>query len=392
MSLSLKRGVQLNLIVIFAAVLFIATEAYLYINRENEEYRTACQADLSALQTLGSLQQLLWRAEKAERNFLLTRKRKYAEQAQNSLVEFQKGLTHWKDDRTRDELLKSARQYDQLLATMVSNINRGRITRGRQISLQLSELGEEIRKTIAAVSESKLIDLFSRIQAGRGIAAKTVRTIWVGSLLILIATLFFSVVFARKVARPVQQITDVLQKALDGDLGQRTELKPGDEIKELGQSLDRLLLQMKTFDQLKVQKITEEKEKLEAVLNLLPEGVIIADSEGKISLINNSCLRFFGLSLDRVVEKPLSEVAAIDKRLKDLVAETFTGRKKVTDREVEISVGLKQPVQKKTLLVNTALVRRPDGEISYVVVFLKEISKKERVGLKEKIKHALGEK
>ncbi|RKY72531.1 MAG: hypothetical protein DRQ24_04825 [Candidatus Latescibacterota bacterium] len=391
MSLSLRRYVQLNLIVILSVVLFVATEACLYIKRVNEEYRTASQAELSTLQTLQSLQRLLWRAEKAERNFLITRKREYAEQTQESIVEFEKRITNWEDSQTRDELLKSARQYNQLLVTMVGNIDRGRTTQGRQISLQLSELREEIRKTIAAASESRMIDLLSRIQASQGMAAKTVRTIWVGSLLVLIATLFFSVVLARKVARPVQQISDVLQKALDGDLSQRTGLKPGDEIRELGQSLDRLLVQMKTFDQLKVQKITEEKEKLEALLDILPEGVIIVDSEGRINLINNSCLRFFGLSMDSAVEKPLSEVAAIDKQLRDLVTETFTGRKKIAGKEVKISVGLERPTQ-KTVLVNTAMVHRSDGEISYVVLSLKEITKEEKVGLKRKIKDALGKK
>ncbi|MCD6170155.1 MAG: PAS domain-containing protein [Candidatus Latescibacteria bacterium] len=391
MSLSLRRYIELNLIVTLSVVLFVATEAYLYIKRVNEEYRIASQAELSTLQTLQALQRLLWRAEKAERNFLTTRKKEYAEQTQESIVEFEKRITDWEDNQTRDELLKSARQYNQLLVTMVGNIERGRTTQGRQISLQLSELREEIRKTIAAAFESKMIDLLSRIQASRGMAAKTVRTIWVGSLLVLIGTLFFSVVLARKVARPVQQISDVLQKALDGDLSQRTELKPGDEIRELGQSLDRLLVQMKTFDQLKVQKITEEKEKLEALLDILPEGVIIVDSEGRINLINNSCLRFFGLSMDSAVEKPLSEVAAIDKQLRDLVTETFTGRKKIADREVKISVGLERPAQ-KTVLVNTAMVHRSDGEVSYVVVSLKEISKGEKVGLKRKIKDALGKK
>ena len=392
MRLSCKNSLRLSLIVIFAGVVFIATETYLY-NRKNREYITAWQTDLSALQALESLQQLLWRAKKAEGNFLLSRKREYAEQAQSSLTEFQEKLSRWKDDETGNELLNSARQYEQLFATMVSNISRGRLTRGRQIALELSELGEKIQGTIATMSQRRRADLFSQMQASQRLTVKTARTIWVAALLVLIAILFYAIVSARKLARPVRQITDVLQKALDGDLDQRTGLKPRDGMGKIGQSLDKLLFQLKTFDQLKVEKITEEKEKLEAVLNLLSEGVIITDSEGKICLMNNPCLQFFGLSLDGVVEKPVSEIAAMDKRFKDLVTVTLTDRKKITDRKVEISVGMERPAQ-KTLLVNTALVRRPDGEILYIVVLFRVISKskKEKMGLKEKIKQALGEK
>ncbi len=91
MHLSCKNSLRLSLIVIFAALAFIATETYLY-NRKNREYITAWQTDLSALRALESLQQLLWRVKKAEGNFLLARKREYAEQAQSSLTEFQEKL------------------------------------------------------------------------------------------------------------------------------------------------------------------------------------------------------------------------------------------------------------------------------------------------------------
>jgi CHASE3 domain sensor protein len=199
--------------VIFAAVLFITTETYLY-NRENSEHITAWQTDLSALQTLESLQQLLWRVKKAEGNFLLTRKREYAEQAQSSLTEFQEELSRWKDDETGNELLNSTRQYEQLFATMVNNISRNRLTRGRQIALELSELGDKIQGTIAAMSQRRQADLFSQIQASQRLTVGTARTIWVAALLVLIAILFYAIVSARKVTRPVRQITDVLQKAL----------------------------------------------------------------------------------------------------------------------------------------------------------------------------------
>lgn len=68
MRLSCKNSLRLSLIVIFAAVVFIATETYLY-NRKNKEHITAWQTDLSALQALESLQQLLWRVKKSRGKF-----------------------------------------------------------------------------------------------------------------------------------------------------------------------------------------------------------------------------------------------------------------------------------------------------------------------------------
>jgi two-component system sensor histidine kinase ResE len=124
---------------------------------------------------------------------------------------------------------------------------------------------------------------------------------------------------ARSIARPVNEISDVALRMVEGDLQQQIPVKSGDEIGQLATNLNRMA---SALDQT-IKALGSEKAKIENVLANMSEGVIATDLEGKVILINRRAREVLGTG-DSLV--PDVYQGAGGEALRDLVTEvTGTG-------------------------------------------------------------------
>ncbi|HID95998.1 MAG TPA: PAS domain-containing protein [Candidatus Latescibacteria bacterium] len=207
-------------------------------------------------------------------------------------------------------------------------------------------------------------------------------------MIVFVIGLGFAILLPLKITSAFQQISRAIKRSMDANLNEIVDVKAEGEIGDLSRILNRFISQIKVFDDLKVKRIVEERGKLETTLNLLPECVIITDSENKVNFMNNACLQFFGLSFDNVTGKPLSKVRGIDEELIKLIDEATAKRSRIIGKIIEIYSGS----GKRRIWVNIGAVRRSDGEVSsFVTVFgeiLEERTKAE--GIKDRIIKVLG--
>ncbi len=98
---------------------------------------------------------------------------------------------------------------------------------------------------------------------------------------ILLSSLF-AYMAARSIARPVNEISRVTLKMVEGDLSQQIPVKSSDEIGQLAGNFNRMA---SALDQT-IKALGSEKAKIENVLANMSEGVMATDLEGNVMLLN----------------------------------------------------------------------------------------------------------
>jgi two-component system phosphate regulon sensor histidine kinase PhoR len=96
--------------------------------------------------------------------------------------------------------------------------------------------------------------------------------------------LVLNVLASRKLAQPIEQITQAAQAISAGDFNVKVYAEEyGKELETLGRSVNTMAAEIKK----RVREITQEKETLNTILRSMSDGVMVVDVHGRIMLINS---------------------------------------------------------------------------------------------------------
>ena len=161
----------------------------------------------------------------------------------------------------------------------------------------------------------------ARAAAGRGIAAAL--------LLALGLALLAGALWARRLSRPIARLSEVAQRVERGELGARVRVGTGDELEDLARALDGARNQLAS----RIAEATLERERLEAVLDGMAEGVLVTDRAGRVRHANPALRRIFGM------ERPVTGRSLGETLRSPGVAEAFedVSDGRTVSREVQVT-------------------------------------------------------
>ena len=137
--------------------------------------------------------------------------------------------------------------------------------------------------------------------------------------LILIVLIFFS---ARLVTAPIKELTKGALEISKGNLDYKIRIKTKDEIQELAQGFNEMARRLKvyyaTLEQkvkdrtnelaLAKNKIEQEKNRIEAILISIADGVFVVDAQGRLALLNPAVERIAGFEEKDCLGQPYNQV------------------------------------------------------------------------------------
>lgn len=128
-----------------------------------------------------------------------------------------------------------------------------------------------------------------------------------GTVLALLLTAALGIVLARTITTPVKEITRQATAMADGDFNGQVRIYSEDEIGQLGETFNQLTRKLKQA----LSQAEAEKEKFSSILTNMTEGVIAADGNRDIILVNKPAQRILGVSYKTVLGKNLHDVLSI---------------------------------------------------------------------------------
>lgn len=192
---------------------------------------------------------------------------------------------------------------------------------------------------------------------------------WMGGVMTLL--IVASILFARRLVRPLRQITEAAHAIRRGELQQAIPVTMSNEI---GVLVDEFNAMTRTVQNALGQLINEEK-KLSSVLNSVAEGIVYLDLERRIVLLNPAAQHLLGCSED-VVGKPVEAVLE-----SDVVEQVFplTSMSTTSRRTRNHEVTLVQDEKKRFLKVVSSPVFFEEGTPIGTVFVLDDVTHEKEI-------------
>jgi two-component system phosphate regulon sensor histidine kinase PhoR len=119
----------------------------------------------------------------------------------------------------------------------------------------------------------------------------------VGALLLgLVLSTGVAYLVARRISRPLKELTRTATGIAAGDLSRRLWRYPANEVGELGRAFDRMADSLQS----QIQEVTQARDRLQAVLRSMVEGVLAVHSDGTVILANRAVREMLGIQMDPV--------------------------------------------------------------------------------------------
>lgn len=195
--------------------------------------------------------------------------------------------------------------------------------------------------------------------------AQTTRTIIVAVFLALVLAILMAYIFSKTITEPIRQLTAKAKLFASGDLKQTVEVLSEDEIGQLSESFNYMASELNKT----IGEAFREKNKLEAILHNMTDGVISFDKNGEISHANTVA----------------AEMLEVDKL--DFTLDTFTRKYDLeldepSDNDEDgraVQLQYTFPVGEKYINAGFSPYFNESEEIEGIVVVLQDITKQKKL-------------
>lgn len=190
--------------------------------------------------------------------------------------------------------------------------------------------------------------------------------------IVVIALFYYLPVFLHRAFSEINSIlTDISRGiyTIDIDLDEYKQ-RTGKEFFAVIVTLKEMLKSIRTFDQLKKEKIIEHHSRIISILNLTENGFLILDLKGNIVFINDAVTEAFKSLTEATNILDTNFPPDVENNLKKYVVELLKSLTKLEPRQFFV------PSLKKHLGLNSAIVRGPGGEASGAIVSISNLTKK----------------
>ncbi|MBF0527714.1 MAG: HAMP domain-containing protein [Deltaproteobacteria bacterium] len=166
-----------------------------------------------------------------------------------------------------------------------------------------------------------------------------------------------SLVFSHVIVRLLRQFSALAVKIGHGDFSRRLPVGRRDELGELALVINEMSSRLSEL----VGQLTSEKRNLDTIVRSLSEGLMVTDSQGRLTMINPAFLKMFPTELE-MIGRPLIEVTRYP-AMNETLSRVIASREEQV-REITIIEG-----QVRTLLTHWAPLVDQESVYGVVAVF-----------------------
>ena len=135
------------------------------------------------------------------------------------------------------------------------------------------------------------------------------RKIVLGGLLIALFAAIISLLVARRISRPLEEMKKSADRFAEGDLAHRLLVPDTKEMEALGEAMNQMAAQLDS----KIKTAIRQKNELETVLSSMLEGVIAVDMDERIISINQVAARMFNDEPEKFQGQSIQEAIRVSR-------------------------------------------------------------------------------
>ena len=165
-----------------------------------------------------------------------------------------------------------------------------------------------VRDTCIRLREINQENMFKVSDRARYIAK---RAIWSMAIIGIAAVgmgIGFSLLLSNLLTKPVREMVEATQKIAEGNYDIQISVHSSDELGHLTEEFNSMTQKLKGFRDLNIEQIMAEKQKSEAIIRSIDDGIILVDAEFKVTGMNPMARRILNIQPDEPQNRHFLEV------------------------------------------------------------------------------------
>jgi two-component system phosphate regulon sensor histidine kinase PhoR len=178
-----------------------------------------------------------------------------------------------------------------------------------------------------------------------------------------------SLVMARRLSRPLEEMKQAAQRFAEGDLRVKVPVPPSDELASLAEAMNAMAEQLDR----RIRTIIRQRQEQEAVLASMVEGVLAVDRQERLITLNQAGARLLGVDPEAARQRPITEVVR-NPDLQDFVAMALA-----SPRQVEGEIILRDTTPERLLQLRGTVLRDLQGQAFGALIVLNDVTRLRRL-------------
>jgi len=200
--------------------------------------------------------------------------------------------------------------------------------------------------------------------------------IWSTVLVASIGTFFafiFSLLFAEKLVRPLRRFVEAAKKVSAGEFAVQVSAETEDELGELAGEFNRMTGELRRYHLMNVDRIVAEKNKADAILSSIEDGLVVFDTERRVTGINPAGCRILEMEPQIVKSLPCEQILPA-RNVCEVVAETIRSGSQPEIPDDRRIIVLTCGTETRHFLFSATAIGQKDQNLTGVVLLLKDIT------------------
>lgn len=250
----------------------------------------------------------------------------------------------------------------------------------------ISDLADKILEAFSEFQDIQYYQNEKRDKQIEEIIGETRRYMLIVLIITFLATILMSLVIPGKIALPFKKINDAVRELQDCNFDVSIFYDQDDEIGELATELNKMIANMKHFEELRTDRISVEHRKFDMLANMVKRNVLIANANGELIYLNNSMYRLLDVESEEVLNKNMTDTIipqsikeaydlALKRRSKIENSEIVITHKKTVEVENEETGGVDEigeEVEVFNGFANVIPIRAKESDLDYYMMVLSE--------------------
>lgn len=231
-----------------------------------------------------------------------------------------------------------------------------------------------VRSTCLRLREINQNAMYYHSAAARTIAARAVlSTLFVGVVAILLGLLFSSIL-SNRITRPLGHFLEATRHIAMEDYTVRIAVDSSDELGRLAGEFNAMTEKLKSFHDMNIGQVIREKNKSEAIIRSIDDGLLFIGSSYRIININPAAARILNTTTAGAEGRHFLEVLRSDDLFAQVKSAGETGKAPILDGDRNVFT-LEQGENCRHYLYSITPVVAAEGAISGVLLLLRDVTR-----------------
>ncbi len=193
-----------------------------------------------------------------------------------------------------------------------------------------------------------------------------------------IVALILSLILAERISRPLKAFMEASRKISAGDYSIQVPVRSGDELGHLAREFNQMTARLKQYHEINIDQIIFEKNKGEAILSSIEDGMLIFDIDLKLTGINPAGRRVINMESTEISTVAYADTL-LPHNLCELIRKTIeTGRQPDISDEERI-ITLPDEEHSFYYFFSVTPIRRRDRKLIGIVILLRDVTRMKEV-------------